>query len=102
MAASLFFLSQINEVKLSDGEDNDWISFLKIFFLACTNYTQKIKQYLKFVNTSNSQSDSEKEKKLIENQEIVVDIDLNATPLIRGDQSNDDEFEIDQKSYFSD
>ena len=56
---------------------------------------------MKFVNTSNSQSDNEKEKKLIEEQEVVVDIDLNATPLIRGDQSNDEEFEVDQKSYFS-
>ena len=54
------------------------------------------------MNTSNSQSDNEREKKLIENQqEVVVDIDLNATPLIRGDQSNDEEFEIDKKSYFS-
>lgn len=75
--------------------------YFLMVFLACTHYTQKIKQYLKFVNTSNSQSDNEKEKKLIENQEVVVDIDLNATPLIRGDQSNDEEFEIDQKSYFS-
>ena len=75
--------------------------FLRVC-LACTNYTQKIKQYLRFVNTSNSQSDNEREKKLIENQqEVVVDIDLNATPLIRGDQSNDEEFEIDKKSYFS-
>ena len=86
MIASLFFLSQINEVKLSNGFFNFYYLLL-IYKKACENYTREIKDYLQNINTFQV---SEDEKRLLQNENFdLIDMDLNK-PLL--------EVKIDQKN----